>query len=109
MEGSWYMNKSKMECENGDDPVVDTSRGCNVRICKHAFDVLCINLNDKIAAYDDIKPECVHCSIKAIEFELWLGESGFTLIKGDRAKACKVVDFGVTCITFAEDVTNCDI
>ena len=63
MESSWYMNKSEMESKNGNDLVVNASGGCDVWICKHAFDILCINLDNEIAATNDIKLEGTHCLI----------------------------------------------
>jgi hypothetical protein len=43
-----YMNKVKVEGEDGDYPPVDTSAGGDVRIREHPFDIPCVDFYYKI-------------------------------------------------------------
>jgi hypothetical protein len=50
-----YMNEIKVEGENGDYPLVDTSAGGDVRIREHPFDIPHIDFYYKIPYYDEIE------------------------------------------------------
>jgi hypothetical protein len=50
-----YVNKVKVEDEDGNYPLVDTSAGGDVRIREHLFDIPCINFYYKIPYSDEIE------------------------------------------------------
>ena len=47
--------------------------------------------------------------IKAVKFELRLGESRFAFVKSNRTEASEIVNFGIFAIALAEDMTDGDI
>jgi hypothetical protein len=50
-----YVNKVKVEGEDGDYPPVDTSAVGDVRIRQHPFDIPCIDFYYKILDSNEIK------------------------------------------------------
>ena len=48
MEGSFNVNKLKMEHKNVYDLVVHASKGLNVGVLKHIFDVVSVDFNDQV-------------------------------------------------------------
>jgi hypothetical protein len=55
MVGTRYVNKVKMEGEDGDYPLVDTSAGRDVRIRQHPFDIPGVNFYYKIPDSNEIE------------------------------------------------------
>jgi hypothetical protein len=68
MVGTRYMNEVKMEGEDGDYPLVDTSAGRDVRIRQHPFDIPGINFYYKIPDSNEIEAQGVKRMIEAIDF-----------------------------------------
>jgi hypothetical protein len=50
-----YVNKVKMEGEDGDYPSVDTSAGRDLRIRQHPFDISCVDFYYKIPDSNEIE------------------------------------------------------
>jgi hypothetical protein len=55
MVGTRDMNKVKMEGEDGNYPLVDTSAGRDVRIRQHPFDIPHVNFYYKIPDSNEIE------------------------------------------------------
>jgi hypothetical protein len=55
MVGARCVNKAKVEGEDGDYPLVDTSAGGNVRIRQHPFDIPHVNFCYKILDSNEIE------------------------------------------------------
>jgi hypothetical protein len=68
MVSTRYVNKVKMEGEDGDYPLVDTSAGRYVRIRQHPFDIPRINFYHKISDSNKIEVQGAKHTIEAIDF-----------------------------------------
>jgi hypothetical protein len=55
MVGTRYMNEVKVEGEDGDYPLVDTSAGGDVRIRQHPFDIPHVDFYYKIPNSNEIE------------------------------------------------------
>jgi hypothetical protein len=62
------VNKVKMEGEDGDYPLVDTSAGRDVRIRQHPFDIPAINSYYKILDSNEIEVQGTKHTIETIDF-----------------------------------------
>jgi len=71
--------------------VIDGGVQLDVRIAKHAFDITCVDFNDKVADTDNVEVHHTEGAEEAIEFKLGLRVVGLTFVPGDRAKAQGVV------------------
>jgi hypothetical protein len=67
MVGTSYMNKVKMEGEDGDYPPVDTSAGRDVRIRQYPVDIPGINFYYNILDSNEIKAQGAKCTIEAVD------------------------------------------
>jgi hypothetical protein len=72
MVGTCNMDESKMECENGDDPAIDTGTWGNVGIHEHAFDIAGVDFNDEVSYADEIESQCTKSAVEAVKFEFGL-------------------------------------
>jgi hypothetical protein len=68
MVGTRYVNKVKMEGEDGDYPPVDTSAGIDVRIRQYPFDILHVDFYYKIPDSNEIEAQGEKRMIEAVDF-----------------------------------------
>jgi hypothetical protein len=68
MVGTRYMNKVKIEGEDGDYPLVNTSAGRDIRIRQHPFDIPHIDFYYKIPNSNKIEAQGAKRMIEAVDF-----------------------------------------
>jgi hypothetical protein len=66
------MNKGEMESEDRYNPAINASARGYIRIRKHAFNVSCIDFDDKVSNAYEIELKCSQSLIKAVNLELGL-------------------------------------
>jgi hypothetical protein len=57
------VDEGEMEGENRNNLVVNGSIRCDIQIFKHSFNIMSVNLNNKIANTNKIKMESTECAI----------------------------------------------
>ena len=103
------MDEVEMEVEDVRDPTIDSGGWGNVRVAEHAFDVLCVDLDNEVAIAEEPLLEFLQGSINPVDFEFRLRKAGLAVVEGYRAETIVIAYPGVFSIALREDIAYCDI
>jgi hypothetical protein len=78
---TWDVNEDEMECEDRNNPTVDTGARGDVGVSEHTLYVAGIHFNDEVPHANQIQTKGADSAEKTIDFEFWLGEARFTIIE----------------------------